>query len=386
MRAYMACFLCILALTAPESALAWTDGRVTSVSAQLDVRDPEIARVEIALRLVVRSGSLSSFDLEGLDPDFELLDLEAPSGAGQPQVLRNLPGQLQLQWSDPRDAPRPGEHALRVVYATKHLYTEANDARSRRVVWTMPRWPERLSNVRITVLGPPGISPSITEPNFGEQVEVQPPGNAARMLTYTRVELPRTTGYRVQFDLPPLAAAGTSHVSDVFQHIRAIELPRSLARDAWLLVIGVILGVLVVGKRRVRRKLLVAPRMLVAWLEPRTFDGLIFGFAALAPVLIERAPTLALATALIAVASALERKRRPPAALVTPAADSGERASSAHWLNAHAALDATTPTGLLSLGVVLAAALWAPEPLRTTALICGWLATPLFFSGTRRVL
>jgi hypothetical protein len=381
MRAYMACFLCILALTAPEPALAWTDGRVTSVSAQLDVRDPKIARIEIALRLVVRSGSLSSFDLEGLDPDFELLALEAPSGAGQPQIVRDLPGQLQLQWSDPREAPHPGEHALRVVYATRHLYTEPNDDGSRRVVWTMPRWQERLTNVQITVLGPPGISPNIAEPNLGEQVEAQPPGSAARVLTYTRVELPRTTGYRVQFDLPPLAAAKTAYGSEIFQHVRAAAMRRNLARDGWLLVIGIMLGVLVVAKRRVRRKRLVAPRMLVAWLEPRTFDGLIFGFAALAPVLIERAPMLALAAALIAVASALERKRRP---LSPPAAESGERASSVHWLNANAALDATTPTGLLSLGLVLAAALWAPEPLRTTALICGWLATPLFFSGTRR--
>lgn len=369
----MGCLLCILALTAPEPALAWTDGRVTAVSAQLDVRDPAIARVEIALHLVVRSGSLSSFAFEGLDPDFELLELETPSGAGQPQIFRNLPGQLQLQWSDRRDAPRPGEHALRVVYATKHLYSEANNAGSRRVVWTLPRWPERLSNVQVTVLGPPGILPSITPPNLGEHVEVKPaPMNAARVLTYTRVELPRTTGYRVQFDLPPLPAAGAAQGSDVVR--------RSLARDASLLAIGTILGVLVVAKRRVRRN----PRPLVPWLEPRTFDGLIFGFAALAPLLIERAPTLALAAALIAVASALERKRTRP--MPASAADSGERASTAGWLNAHAALDATTPTGLLSLGVVLSAAIWAPEPLRTTALICGWLATPLFFSGTRRAL
>jgi hypothetical protein len=380
MRAYTACLLLMLALTAPEPALAWSaDARVTSVTAQLDVRDPEVARVELSLQVDVRSSFITSFDLAGLDSDFELLELEAPSGAGAPQVLQDSPGQLQLVWSDHAAAPHTGEHALRVVYATRHLYA-ANESGRRHIDWTLPRWPERLSNVRITVLGPPGLQPSQVEPNFGEHVELRAaPPDAGSLVTYTRVELPRLTGYRVQFDLPPLMAASASWSSWIVE-LPLESLRRTLLRDVWLLSIGLGFGSLIVAKRRVRRKRLVTPRMLVTRLEPPHFDGPIFGVAAIAPVLIEHAPSIALIAAFIAVASALERQRTR-----RPLAMDGEPqpVSRRHWLSAHAALDATTPTGVVALGALLMAAMGSPEPLRTTALICGWLATPLFFSGTR---
>jgi len=377
MRAYTACLLVILTVASPEHALARTDARVTSVSAQLDVRDPKLARVELSVRFFVKAGPIASFDLEGLDPDFELLELEAPAGASAPQVLHDLPGQLQLVWSDPRTAPKPGEHALRILYATRHLFADPTDARTHRVDWTLPRWPERLTNVQVTVIGPPGLRPTQIEPNFGEQVEkLPPPPHAARLLRYTRVELPRMTGYRVQFDLP--LPTSTDGAGSRFE--RAIAaLQRNLVRNSWLLLIGICLGTLIVAKRRVRRKRLVTPRMLVPRLEPRSFDLPIFAAAALAPLLIERTPFFALFAGLAAVASALERKR----ARTRPAAISGDGADSMPWLSAHAALDATTPAGVLCLATLLAAALFAPEPLRTTAFVFGWLATPLFFSGTR---
>jgi hypothetical protein len=376
MRAYMAGLLVILAVTTPDHAYARTDARVTSVSAQLDVRDPKLARVELSVRFLVKAGPIASFDLEGLDPDFELLEVEAPAGASPPQVLQDLPGQLQLVWSDPHTAPKPGEHALRILYATRHLYANPTDART-RVDWTLPRWPERLTNVQVTVIGPPGLRPTQIEPNFGEQVEkLPPPPHAARLLRYTRVELPRMTGYRVQFELPRPAAADDA--GSVFERAIAV-LRRNLVRNSWLLLIGICLGTLIVVKRRVRRQRLVTPRMLVPRLEPRSFDLPIFAAAALAPLLIERTPFLGLFTGLAAVASALERKRTR----IRPAAISGDGSEPTPWLSAHAALDATTPAGVLCLAILLAAAMFAPEPLRTTAFVFGWLATPLFFSGTR---
>jgi hypothetical protein len=380
MRAYMACLLTILALSTPEAALARTDARVTAVAAQLDVRDASLARVELVVHFLVRSGPISSFDLEGLDPDFELLEVEAPAGATTPQVVNDLPGQLQFLWSDPRTAPKPGEHTLRVLYATHHLYSDPTDPRTRRIDWSLPRWPERLTNVQVTVIGPPGLRPTQSEPNFGEQVELlPPPPNAARMLRFTRVELPRLTSYHVRFELPLLTAANAG--ANPFDRALA-ALKRNLVRNLSLLLIGVCLGGLIVAKRRVRRKRLVTPRMLVPRLEPRSFDGPIFVCAALAPLLIERTPLLALVTGLWAVASALERKRTRS----RPAASSREASESApnpQWLSAHAALDATTAPGVLCLAMLLGAAMFAPEPLRTTAFVFGWLATPLFFSGTR---
>lgn len=387
MRAYTACWLAILAVTAPEPAFARTDARVIAIAAQLDIRDPQLARIELALRFLVRSGPISSFELEGLDPDFELLELEAPTGASAPQILQDAPGQLQLVWSDPREAPKPGEHSLRIVYATRHLYARAGEPRS-RVAWTLPRWPERLSNVQVTVLGPPGLTPAQTEPNWGEQVELVPPAPNTSRITFTRAELPRLTGYRVQCQLPPLTAAETagSKLGSMLTGVR-----RDLVRDSWLLLIGLCLGALIVAKRRVRRRRLVTPRMLVPQLEPRAFDWPIFGVAALAPLLVERAPILTLFAALAAVASALERERTRRSTSTSTSRRGCEAESSCdagsprapQWLSAHAALDATTPAGVLCLAALLAAAMFAPEPLRTTALVCGWLATPLFFSGTR---
>jgi hypothetical protein len=100
--------------------------------------------------------------------------------------------------------------------------------------------------------------------------------------------------------------------------------------------------------------------------------------------MISRAPAIALGAAFLAVATALEQQR--PSQRPAPATDSGcdsSEESDTSWLSAKSALDATTPAGIVSALTLLAAAMLAPEPLHSTALICSWVAMPLFFSGTR---
>jgi hypothetical protein len=389
MRAYTACLFAAFVWGAPESARAWTEAKVISVEAQVDVRDPEVARVELWLRVLVRQGALSAVTFEGLDPDFRLTELVAPLGAALPIVTQNGPGQLELRWPDAKDAPKPGEHSVRVVYATSQLYEAAKSEGTSRVAWTLPRWPDRLSNVHVTVIGPAGLVPLRSEPNLGEQIE-SVPEEAPRMLTFTRIELPRLTPYEIQFEVPQRTATAAAGGRPIEAWTSA-DLVRACGRELPSLLVGLCFGVLVVGKRRVRRRRLVARRMLVPALERKSFDQAIFVLASAAPMLFSRTPTIALAAAFLAVASALE-ERRPARQILAAhgggprrgeATDPGQEETPRRWLTAKAALDATTPAGIVCLAALLVAAFCVPEPLHSTALICGWLATPLFFSGTR---
>jgi hypothetical protein len=249
------------------------------------------------------------------------------------------------------------------------------------MAWMLPRWPERLSNVRVTVIGPPGLRAFQTEPNLGEQVEAVPP-DAPRMLTFTRTELPRLTDYEVQFEVP--RRPGEAESREAFDWLLPTMQLKSWANELWPLAVGLCFATLVVGKRRVRRKRLVARRLLLPALEKRSYDRAIFVLAALAPLLISRAPAIALGAAFFAVATALEQQR-PSQRTAIAAASCGDSSEEAdyRWLSARSALDATTPAGIVSVLMLLAAAMLAPEPLHSTALICSWLAMPLFFSGTR---
>jgi hypothetical protein len=393
MRAYTAWMLLALALTVSEPASARAEARVTLVEAQVDVRDPEVARVELWLRVFVSKGRLSSVALEGLDADFRLRELMAPSGTlacatvpphcrslalrggsqtGVPIVSHERPGHLELTWSDPKTAPSEGEHAVRVAYETRQLYQAARTAGTSRMLWTLPRWPERLANVRVTVIGPPGLRAFEAESNLGEQVEAVPP-DAPRMLTFTRTELPRLTDYAVQFEVP--RRVGEADSGEAFGWLLPTAQLKSWTDELCPLAIGVCFAGLVVGKRRVRRKRLVARRLLIPALDKRSYDRAIFVLATLAPLLISRAPAIALGAAFFAVATALEQRR--------PRGTESSEEPTSDWLSAKSALDATTPAGLACALTLLAAAVLAPEPLHGTAVICSWLAMPLFFSGTR---
>ena len=362
MRTYI-WLLAAAALGAPQVAQATTAGRVTGVAVELDLREPERGRVTLAVRLRVDSGWLSTLELVGLDRDAEQVEVTVAPELAPPEVRSDAPGSLSLRWADRSSAPQAGEHALSVSYTTRQLRAADGNGELRRVAWTLPRWPERVADVQIRVIGPPGISPlPAAEPNLGITVEID---RTQPRLVFQRVELPRTEAWRVSFELPPLAADDTP-----LAHLRESglsELRHASRVNAWPCFLGACLGLLVVAKRRLRRAE-PAPA-LVAALESKRFDALSFALCALSAALLHDAPNLALACALAGIATGLERGDRSAAAAI-----SGERQ---RWF------DATTLAGASALGLLYLAGVNAPESIRGVALTCVWLATPLFFSRTR---
>lgn len=382
MRAYIRPALILAALAMPRGASAWTEASVTGVAASVDVRQPEAARVELELHLQVRSGWLSSVDLDGLDPDLELLALDVSNAPSAPEILRPVPGQLGVRWNDRRVAPGQGEHVLRVVYATRHLYAASAGPGPRKLAWTLPRWPVGLSQVQVRVIGPAGLRATPGEPNYGEQVQSEPaqPGGD-QILSYTRAELPRTESWTLRFELPPSAAieprSGASQVASLVGGITLVEL-RSFAPEACRALLGALLGAIALAKRRVRRAQRRERTALLPGLAVARFDVATFVACALAPALLDAAPSIALGCALAGLAMALERTRPPAVAAADSGEDTAHRATRS-W-TPEALLDATTLPGAACIATVLGAGLSAPQTLRAPALLCGWLALPLFFN------
>ncbi|HKP62952.1 MAG TPA: hypothetical protein VJV78_39725, partial [Polyangiales bacterium] len=302
MRAHITWAL-LLGLCWTARAHAWTDAKLTSVAAQLDVSRPEAARVELQLGLDVRPSWLSRLELTGLDPDFELLEASV-SDAGAPEVEPGAPGQVWLRWQDRGSAPRRGPHSLRVVYQTRQL--SAADGPRRQ--WALPRWPVSLSEVQVKVIGPSGLEAlPPARANSGESVE-----RAPHALTFTRAPLPRSEAYRVGFELPQPEAARPELLASLwsawsprsFAQQLAAELPQLMAAGA----IGFLFACLVLLKRRMLREQAGA---LIPQLEAARHDALVFGLCLLSPLLLTRSPTLALCCALVAMASGLGRRAEP---------------------------------------------------------------------------
>lgn len=373
MHAYIGCLVLLGLSCSASTAWARATADVTGVSAELDLRDLARARVELELRLVVRSGKLASFELAGLDSDFEQVEVRVPAAIGAPVISREGPDRLRLSWADPRAAPARGEHTLGVRYWSQQLASGPERSGMRRVTWTLPRWRERLGGVQVRVRGPHGLRPiPPAEPALGETVAFE--GTPPR-LTFRRAELPRTEVWRVRLEVP----APTSRPEPP-RHARfeAAHLLEALVPRVWPALLGMCLGALVVAKRRVRRR--DAPEAaLLPPLEAPPLDALAFLLCVLSAALLQEAPGLALACAISGVASGLERRdaRQLPSGRATgepPAARAPDLA---------AIFDATRPLGATLLVGLYAASLAAPSPERSAALTCVWLATPLFFSRTR---
>ena len=117
---------------------------MTAVAAELDVREPDRTRVTLALRVRVESGVLSSFELDGLDPDAAELEVATAPELVAPDVQSEAPGHLRLRWADRASAPRPGEHELRIAYITRQLPGQVRSGSS----WAAPRSARKGSPLR----------------------------------------------------------------------------------------------------------------------------------------------------------------------------------------------------------------------------------------------
>jgi hypothetical protein len=106
----------------PSSARAWTEARVESASAWVDVLDEQRVRVSLELSVRVDGGWLTHLSLRGLAPSLSLDSDKPPyvlSEDGRkiaPTVRRDATGELVLGFPDRRTAPRRGRHRVGLVY------------------------------------------------------------------------------------------------------------------------------------------------------------------------------------------------------------------------------------------------------------------------------
>ena len=365
-----ALFVLLIELCLTPSARAWTETQITSVAARVDARDPRV-RVELTLGLQVREGWLSSFELLDLGPELALgeppeLSFLGADGAQYPASVQITPGNgLSVTFADKRSSPRRGDYSLRLAWSER--LPEASGAEQR---WSLPRWPERVANVRVVVLAARGARPSTTRARSHDGVEQRDaPELRASVLTFVRAELPRTARFEVAWSLP----AATSSAS---------EPPRAPARwralgqrpVAWWL--GACLALLWLLKWSVslhepgaasadRRQQLpgIQPGMRLRTWASALGCGLAVGLFEVMPLL---GAGLGVASSWLALDLAAAR-RSLAAVSGTPPLTPG-----------YAFLDAARPAGAVTALLVLAALCWLRPLAPLSVACCACLAATLF--------
>jgi hypothetical protein len=383
--------LALCALTTPATVHAWTEAQVTSAAAQLDVTEAGHARVELEIGVQVSGGWLSRFELLDLDDDLEpsrespALFVGADGRTYSPTTIVPKPGSVELEFADPRDAPRVGDYSLRFTYTSRSWRQRAEQsahavAPGPLATWSLPRWPVRLGNVYIRVLAPKGTRPAYPDDREpSDEVTVRELSGAVE-LSFRRVELPRTQSFSVSFELP-----GQAHASRPFAP-NTTYLP---SRTAVLL--GLALGLLWLAKRRwslalCREQGLIAlPLVAIGSARLRCYAG--FALCASAVPLFAELPVLAAIGGVLGAALSIDiafaQKAAAPTAPTTPRGKSWYTrlaigaSTAANWL------DITTPVGCCAC-VACYALLTCLYPLAAAPVSCSaWLAAPLFFTATR---
>lgn len=221
----------MLLLGRPAPVRAWTDTKVISALARVDAREPGRAEVELELGVRVSAGWLSHFELVDLgielrlDPAREVRLQDAQGTTYVPRVELSGDRGLNLAFPERARAPKPGDYTLTVAWSSR-LDTEGS-----RATWALPRWPNRIPNVRIEVLAPSGARPAASGPRAADEVLVEPrPSQRATQLSFVRTELPHTDSFAVSWVTPEPQAAEPSY---------RLHLRDDRRRWPWL---GVVLG------------------------------------------------------------------------------------------------------------------------------------------------
>jgi hypothetical protein len=382
--------LVLLICAVPRSSRARAEALVTSAGAQLDVTDPRLTRVELAIGVRVSSGALSSFELLDLDADLEP-STETPArfvaddgSSYTPSVTVSGPGSVRFEFADKHAAPKPGDYQLRFSYATRSVGSAGEPGHWH---WSLPRWPNRLANVQVRVLAPKGTRPGSGVPEqASDQIDVRELA-AGVELSFQRIELPRTQAFAVSFERPAALASPA---------IRAPRLahwpglPRGLA--PWL---GLSLGLLWLVKRRLnvqacRAAGLERQPLLPLWAAGyRGCASFVLCWSAV--VLFDPLPLLAAISGVLGSLLAIDVAR--PGLTVERAGcfraldqrqlhELLQRSASARF-SVRDALDATTPTGLASL-LAIYALLAGLHAYDSAAISCSaWLVLPVFLTSTR---
>jgi hypothetical protein len=382
--------LVLLICAVPRSSRARAEALVTSAGAQLDVSDPRLTRVELAIGVRVSNGLLSSFELLDLDADLEpsaetpAQFVAADGSSYTPSVTVPGPGSVRFAFADKHAAPKPGDYLLRFSYATRALGSAGEPGHWH---WSLPRWPNRLANVQIRVLAPKGTRPGISAREQGsDQIDVRELAEGVE-LSFQRIELPRTQAFVVSFERPAPLASPAIRAPRLAQ---LPGLPRGLA--PWL---GLSLGLLWLVKRRLNVHACRAAGLQCQPLLPLWTAGY-RGCASLvlcssAVVLFDALPLLAAISGVLGSLLAIDVARpglAPDRAGRFRALDQRQlhelrNACASARFSVRDALDATTPTGFASLLAVYAllAGLHAYDSAAVSCSAC--LVLPVFFTGTR---
>ncbi len=354
----------------PAPVQAWTDARVTGLSAQVDVRKPE-TRIELSVQVRVAAGFLSRFELLGLDSGFALAPdappvFEAATGERYtPAVTTPEPTTVVLRFENKHTAPRRGDYTLHVSYLTPMPLRAADklDARTLRVRVGLPSWDVGLSNVRVVVLSPHGSRPAADGGDALGEAQVQDLDQATTQIELTRPQLMRGQIFEAVLDAPasayPSAPSATAGTAQLHPPTRSTE-----GRPAWLLtLLFTSLGLVALAKRKLVRvdaakaDLHVIPLFGVPGGVTRTV--VVLAAAAASGFLFESASLLSTLLAVVSITFALDRGFRRGEApddrvfRDVTRADFGFRTRELSRLTGPAAwLDATTPIGATLLALV----------------------------------
>jgi hypothetical protein len=382
-----------LALLAPVgSARAWTEARIETAAAHVDVIG-ERALVSLELGVRVDGGWLTRLDLRGLEPAL-VLDPAKPAYVltedGRklaPAVRTDGSGLVVLTFADPKRAPRRGRHLVGLVYEAP-LATAGAAGSVPSTVWSLPAFLNDLREASIEVRAPRGstlFARAVESP--GATTLLQRGGHTTLALHAEHV--PRGIALELAFVRPEAALGVQQAASAEASAVVPRQQLAAVALVVWLL------GAL---KRRAARRLarehgaqpvalLKLPHVASTLLGAALCAAFVAGYA--------RAPGSALLALVLAVALALDRRfQRSPRSAPAPwprgaarlvALGRARRARASRLFGGPAWLDATTPTGAVLLvsayGLAVARVVLAGTPdVWLEALL---VVTPLLVTATR---
>lgn len=383
----------LLALLAPASAAyAWTEARIESAAAHVDVVG-ERALVSLELQVRVDGGWLTRLDLRGLEPDL-VLDTTKPAYVltedGRklaPAVRTDGSGQVMLTFPDPKRAPRRGRHLVGLVYAAP-LATAGTADSAPTSAWSLPAFLHDLREARIEVRAPRGSTPVLREHDSPGATTVHDLGGHTTLVLDAE-HVPRGVSLELAFVRPDGAPSELPSPD-------AEASPVASRGELGALALCVLLAC-ALKRRTVRRlarehgalpvPLAKLPRHVSALLGAALCAAFVASYA--------RAPGVALLALVLAVTVSLDRRFEraarataapwPRGAALAVALGRARRARASRLLGSGAWLDATTPSGAVLLASAYALAV-------SRAVLSGvpdvWLeallvVTPLFVTATR---
>jgi hypothetical protein len=379
--------LTVLCDAAP--ARAWTEARVESASAWVDVLDEQHVRVSLELGVRVDGGWLTHLSLRGLSASLTL-DADKPpyvlcedGHKVAPTLRHDASGELVLGFPDRRTAPRRGRHRLGLVYEAT-LATAGASGSAPTAAFGLPAFLHDLREARIELRAPPGSAAAPRRHDAPGTLQTRI--HRSHTTFALRAEhVPRGIPLELSFVRPELAARA----------LRAAPSPTGTDAHGSFELAALAACVLALGalKRQAARRLASAhgarPLPLLA-LSPRVRATLALGLGAGFAVVYPRAPGAGLLLLGLTVALWLDRgfARRSPA-LASPwprgaarvvALGRARRARAARLFGGGAWLDATTPAGVTLLACAAALALSRGPDVWLEALL---VVAPLLLTATR---